>query len=210
MKEVFHRALDILPAVRQTLYGDSVAPWIYSERSNAHCACEKKWFIRFNEFNSYATLLTGERVKIQGIGEVLLELGKATSGRASTVNNDDHNIFLRNVLYCPSLPYNIMAGRPMTIKRVATPLERPSDPTRIFYRAQMQFVRLGGLYALELRSFYGTSPIRRRDVGDKPFIRVTWPAVEQMRWYLNGETGAEEAMYVLEELGPPHLIVIGH
>ncbi|KAF7187898.1 hypothetical protein HII31_10798 [Pseudocercospora fuligena] len=86
--------------------------WIWSFESNVHIANHRDWFTSFTPITSEVNSDNGSSV-VEGIGSVELEVRKLY-GEAAKRNKGPKNskITLRNVLYVPSFPCNVM-GNPI-------------------------------------------------------------------------------------------------
>jgi len=78
--------------------------WLYDTGSSVHITNNKDNFIQFKEINNLQPVLTGKGyIKPSGIGTIQLPI---------IDNNNDkvQPIYLKNALYIPEFPINIISG----------------------------------------------------------------------------------------------------
>lgn len=160
--------------------------WTISTASNAHIAAHRDWFTTFTPFETAIDSghIANSIVPIHGIGDIQLPLELSTN--LQPFSDDDtlitQNLILRNVLFAPGAPTNIIAFS-LLARHHRCRLEKGVDVSEIVdmgTRARVAVVDNHVLYHLRLRG----QPLRRSCLDPRaPYsIRAMWPDEERLRW----------------------------
>ncbi|KAK5114043.1 hypothetical protein LTR85_010349 [Meristemomyces frigidus] len=182
--------------------------WIVSNTSNVHVATHRDWFTNFTAFPSTLGLFFSSSGggKVLGVGDVALEVRKVTGEAARKKRGrKTSTIILRDVVYAPSYPTNIV-GLPM-FEEYGVMLG-PGESgvlTNISTRATEGLLDLARLPKLLLKGqAWGQTSL---DPDGRYAINATWSEKEQCRWLAFKSSSAVAASHAVTAAGggqPPY------
>lgn len=153
--------------------------WEVSNNSNIHVANDRNWFTTFTPFKTYyGYLADGSPLEVEGVGIVEIQVKRYNSKHKNKPNYT--TIQMHNVLYVPSLLYNI-CGHPEHITYYTS--LAPSNTGRVL--KTMEGRRIGLIDQprwdrLRLRGQNAKQTSLRPEVNY--FINAIWPDSERQRW----------------------------
>lgn len=86
--------------------------WVWSDNSNVHAANDRDWFQTYTPFQTYLCGFFSDTPEAQvlGVSDAELETRRTTSSAAHRYGRDARKVVLRDVLYVPNYPCNVLGA----------------------------------------------------------------------------------------------------